>query len=319
MNYHTRFLILVLCLMLMLSAVPVNATETTESVPATTGVVRVPGQCGDTMMWEFANGVLTISGEGAMDDFQEGAAPWQGYSQQITEVVFKGNISYIGDNAFRDYDTLTTIDFGNAIYEIGKNAFRSCDGLTSIQLPYSFKVFGESSFENCKNLTQIHCKGRFPSFRQNSMWNTRTAIYYPADNPWDLKYIDQLESAFRGRITFLASDGTDPHGALETTEATETQPQPTEATIETTVPVETLPPVTVPVPSTTIPAATTNPTVPSTTAPAPTQEQESPPSARQIILAVTLSIAIVFTLMAVGILISQEMRRRRSRRRRRNR
>lgn len=221
-------LLLCLCLAAAMFAVPVWADEEEPTEP----IVRAPGQCGEDLYWNFEDGVLTISGSGGMDDFEEGAAPWAAHKSQIKSVVLKG-VTYIGANAFRNYDALTEVDFGGKLYEVGPSAFRSCDGLTSISLPASFKVFGEDSFRSCPNLKQIHCAGRFPSFRLNSMWDTYTTIYYPADKPWSASTIQELEDAFKGRIEFLASDGKDPvpDEPAETVPA-ETEPATEPATTE---------------------------------------------------------------------------------------
>ena len=250
--------LLTIC-MLLTTVLPVSATE-----------AAAQGTCGEAVTWEYADGVLTISGEGTMDDF-ESEAPWVQYKDQIKRVELNGSISYIGARAFTDYDALETVNFGTALYEIGTEAFKSCDGLTVIYLPASFKVFGESSFNSCSNLTAIHCSGRFPSFRMNSMWNTYGTIYYPADKPWGVEYIEQLETQFKGRIEFLASDGTDHYNPEEPTEPV-TEP-PTEAPTES----PTQPPTEAPtVPPTEVP--TQAPVVPATEAPtaAPTEPPTEP-------------------------------------------
>lgn len=214
--------LLTLCLLTAM-ATPVLATDVTE-LPE-----RAENQCGEDMTWEFSGGTLTVTGSGAMDDF-ESEAPWSAHKNEIKRVVLSGSISYIGARAFSNYDALESVDFGNSLYEIGVEAFKSCDGLTEIYLPASFKVFGESSFSSCSNLTSIYCSGRFPSFRLNCMWNTYGTIYYPADNPWGTQYIEQMEEAFHGRIEFIASDGTDHYQPTEATEpVTEA---PTEAPTE---------------------------------------------------------------------------------------
>lgn len=311
------FRILSLILILFLLILPVFAT-TTESTAATTATTApAPDNvCGDGITWIYNNGILTITGAGKMYDFTDGA-PWDAYRDSITDVVFIGGVTYVGAYAFKNYDTLTTISFGTAMYEIGTEAFASCDGLTEVSLPYAFKVFGPSCFQNCKNLKAFHCAGRFPSFRQNCLWDTYATLYYPADNPWSLEYIDQLEAAFRGRIQFLASDGTDPHGPQETTAATTEAPtEPsTEVTTEATTEATTAP--------TTAPS--TQPTTPATTQPEQTLLDPTPVqdpdagSARQILLIVSLLVAIVFTLLALAILIAQYCRQRKIRRRRQRR
>jgi len=239
-----RLLTFLLALVMVLSAVPAAFAAEPEETTGETEPVRAADECGEGITWEFDSGVLYIRGDGEMDDFEEGAAPWQAHRDEIEEVLIEGKLTYIGAYAFKDFDALMAVDFGSALYEIGPEAFRSCDGLEALWLPDTFKVFGESSFQSCKNLKEIHCSGRFPSFRQNSMWDSYLTIYFPAERPWGVEYIQQLEEAFKGRVEFLASDGSDPYDPAEATEPEETVPETTEAVTEP--PVETAAPVTEP-------------------------------------------------------------------------
>ena len=249
---HRLFTIFLAAVMLF-SAIPALATETTDP----TTPERAPDYCGESIRWVFADGLLTITGTGVMDDFENGA-PWEEHKDDIKKVIISGGIAYIGAYSFNDYDALTEVEFGGDVYEIGERAFFSCDGLTVIHLPASFKVFGKSSFMGCTKLTEIHCEGRFPSFRMNCLWDTWCKIYFPADRPWGVQYIAELEEAFHGRIEFLASDGTDPYDP--------------EAAKETEAPTEE--PATVP---TTVPPTTEEPTTEAETVPETTQAETEPP------------------------------------------
>jgi hypothetical protein len=82
---------LVLVLTLLFGALPAAAAET--------------GTCGENLTWSYADGVLTVTGEGAMEDYLEGA-PWAHYQNEIHTLVFTGGVTYIGAYAFRDYDAL---------------------------------------------------------------------------------------------------------------------------------------------------------------------------------------------------------------------
>ena len=215
---------LFLCLVLGL-ALPAQAAES--------------GTCGEGVTWVYEDGTLTISGTGAMDDFT-GGAPWAAYKGSITTLIVGNGVTRIGASAFQNYDSLKSVSFGSGLEEIGASAFKNCDGLTAISLPSAFRTFGASSFENCVNLKTISCAGRCPKFESNSMWNVRAVIYYPADWPWKLSTIQQLEDAFHDRINFLASDGTDPEAGLEEEELVEETTAPTETTVLPTE--ETVPP-----------------------------------------------------------------------------
>lgn len=227
-------MMLAVCL-LFAAAVPVFAAETVETtggMETTEAGMRDPDQCGETMYWSYADGVLTISGSGEMDDFLEGA-PWTAYQDELKKVVIEGEVTKIGAFAFKYCSNLEEVDVGDALYEIGAEAFMYCDSLTAVYLPKTFKIFGESCFESCKNLTEIHSEGVFPSFRQNCLWDTYAKIYFPKDRPWNVELIEDLEEAFNGRIEFLASDGSDPFVPTEPVEETEeTEPETTPPTTE---------------------------------------------------------------------------------------
>lgn len=259
-------------LTVLFASVCVTAFAEEEETTSPTNVPREPGWCGENVYWSYNRGTLTISGTGDMDDFPEGA-PWQAHMDEIETVVLTGSVSYVGAHAFEDYDAITAVYLGDYLRELGMRAFYSCDGLTELALPSSFRVFGEECLRNCTFLKQIHCLGGMPSFRLNCLWDTWVDIFYPVNNPWPLEHIEQLESAFQGRIEFLAEDGYDPYippteeAAMPSTEPESTTQPPTEPSTEppTEIPTEapTAPPAEAPtVPATTEPAAQPGPTEP---------------------------------------------------------
>lgn len=210
-----------------------EATEATESTQAPTEPA-VTNSCGENLTWSYEKGVLTVSGSGAMEDYEEGGAPWNQYREEITAVVFTGGVTYIGANAFRDYDSLLAVDFGEAMHTIGERAFQSCGELTAIHMPASFKRFSKSCFEGCVDLKEVYCAGGMPSFNMNCLWNYgNITVYCPTNAPWNASLVQELEENFGGRLQVLTADGEDiydfaPEETEETTEAT------TEPTIEPT-------------------------------------------------------------------------------------
>lgn len=224
-------------LLASLLALPVWASDTEDVSNEGDGIL-----CGENMSWFVDGTTLTVSGKGEMYDFEFGKAPWQDFKDSLTKVVLEDGITQVGAYAFTDFDKLTQVDFGSELVKIGPFAFSSCDGLNSISLPKTFKKFGERCFNACTGLKEIHCAGSFPRFDDSCLWDTYCKIYFPAEAPWSVILIEDLENAFQGRIEFLASDGTDPYTPTEATEPiittappTETTEAPTEA--ETTLPV----------------------------------------------------------------------------------
>ena len=61
----------------------------------------------------------------------------------------------IGNNAFRNCDTLKSVTLPNGVVYIGNYAFSGCDMLNSINIPSNVKSIGEYAFQSCTKLTRI--------------------------------------------------------------------------------------------------------------------------------------------------------------------
>ena len=66
-----------------------------------------------------------------------------------------GSVTSIGEHAFFNCNSLTSITIPNSVTSIGRYAFFSCDSLTSIVIPDSVTSIGDSAFESCNSLTSI--------------------------------------------------------------------------------------------------------------------------------------------------------------------
>ena len=86
------------------------------------------------------------------------------YNEYIGEVTIPTNATYngttysvttIGESAFNNCHSLTSIEIPNCVTSIGDYAFFSCDGLTSIEIPNSVTTIGDYAFTHCTGLTSI--------------------------------------------------------------------------------------------------------------------------------------------------------------------
>ena len=114
------------------------------------------GSCGDNAFWSFDSltGLLTISGSGAMADYDDGDSIF--YNQiGIKTVVINSGVTSIGDYAFEDCSSLKSITIGNSVTSIGYYAFYGCSGLTSITIPDSVNYIDDGAFSGCSSLTSI--------------------------------------------------------------------------------------------------------------------------------------------------------------------
>ena len=91
----------------------------------------------------LSDGVLTISGEGAM---QNNNPPWYSVRYNITSVVINNGVTTIGDYAFAECPSLESIVIGNSVTEIGNNAFSWCTSLKSIVIPDGVTKIGNNAF-----------------------------------------------------------------------------------------------------------------------------------------------------------------------------
>ena len=111
----------------------------------------VENKCGDNLTWLFdeGTGTLTISGDGAMYDYQEyDAQPWHNIRTSIKVIKFAGNPTSIGKYAFYDSEGLESVDIPESVTSLGNYAFHSCSSLKSIDIPESVTDIGTSTFGN---------------------------------------------------------------------------------------------------------------------------------------------------------------------------
>ena len=82
--------------------------------------------CGDYLTWEFADGVLTISGEGDMYNYStDEPAPWNEVAKQVTQIVLPDGITRIGNYAFYNCTGVASITFTDNDCAFPKTAFSS--------------------------------------------------------------------------------------------------------------------------------------------------------------------------------------------------
>jgi len=124
-----------------------------------TTATTASGQCGDNLIWTLTEGILTISGTGAMWDYdntKEGQteAPWISYKDQLTQLVLTEGITYIGDNAFKGCNKLKgELVIPNTVTAIGNGAFASCFYFTTLKLSNNLKSIGDFAFSTCFGLS----------------------------------------------------------------------------------------------------------------------------------------------------------------------
>ena len=126
------------------------------TVAASSNVVA-EGTCGQGVTWVLTeDGTLTVSGNGAMDDYPgSDFRPWVNFDSQIYSVVINDGVTCVGAKAFSNVWNLTSIKIGNSVTEIGNSAFMNCQEVTTLQLGKNVKTIGESAFLALWKLTSL--------------------------------------------------------------------------------------------------------------------------------------------------------------------
>lgn len=113
------------------------------------------GTCGKNLTWTLdSEGLLTISGEGKMEDYyscMEG--PWP--TSSVISVEIEYGVTSVGAYAFCDCISLTSITIPESVLEIGYYSFARCDNLERVNIPNGVKYISDDAFYFCTNLTSI--------------------------------------------------------------------------------------------------------------------------------------------------------------------
>ena len=126
------------------------------------------GTCGANLTWVLdSSGVLTISGSGAMTNYDYGGAPWNGFSDRITAVVIGTGVTSVGSSAFWECANLAKVSIPDGVKSIGGWAFFGCSSLTSVEIPGSVTSLGNSTFAFCSALASVKINSKL-SVHHNS-------------------------------------------------------------------------------------------------------------------------------------------------------
>ena len=111
---------------------------------------------GSNLTWTLdSEGVLTISGSGDMHGYDHLGAPWYGIRSPVKSAVIADGVTSIGDSAFFDCTSLTSVTIPDSVTSIGEYAFYDCTSLTSVTIPDSVTSIGDGAFSYCESLTSV--------------------------------------------------------------------------------------------------------------------------------------------------------------------
>ena len=110
------------------------------------------------------NGCVYVEFDGARYTIKDGKATLELQTSNDPDVIIPSTIACkgevysvisIGDWAFYNCASLTSVTIGNSVTTIGKYAFSGCTSLTSVTIPDSVTSIGEDAFIRCSSLTSV--------------------------------------------------------------------------------------------------------------------------------------------------------------------
>ena len=170
-KYSSRLMAVLLCIALLLSAAPAAFADG-ES-----------GSLGSNLQWSLADGVLTITGSGEMEDIPElERARWHAYRNEIYQVVLPEGLTSIGNLAFYECEKLQSVVIPDSVTRIGNFAFAYCKKLEMLDLGSGVVSIGEAAFTDCYRLVSLHLPGSLKSIGKKAFYRceTITAVTVPA-------------------------------------------------------------------------------------------------------------------------------------------
>ena len=153
----------------------------TDSVCADCGAERQ-----EEWSWSYnpGSGALTISGFGALPDFEPRTAPWMEYQYNICAINIDEGITHIGKWAFSYLYNARSVKLPDSLEYIGTSAFYYCSSLEEVLIPESVTGISNGAFSYCKNLTSVSYPKNITKIPLYCFYdcNKLTNIYYAGNS-----------------------------------------------------------------------------------------------------------------------------------------
>ena len=129
-------------------------------------------------------------------------------NKSLTTVKIPNNVSRIMENAFSGCVSLESVDFPDNLYGILASAFKGCERLTEIDLTSTSNYFslGDSAFEGCNNLRTVKLPDNLTQIGNRAFYNTSLES---VTIPQKIYYIGEEAFAQNGYLQSLTFSHTD--------------------------------------------------------------------------------------------------------------
>ena len=173
-----RVLSLFLALTLILSLFPAQAA----AAPTASGTCGAGGD-GSAATWTLENGVLTISGQGGIQNNSD----WVQHRDEIRKIVVKEGITFLYYFTFDYLNQVEEVSLPETLTTMQSGCFGDCTALKQLHLPASLTTINDEICEGCSSLTAITVAAGNSDFyaRDGVLFRKSdgTLLHYPAAKP----------------------------------------------------------------------------------------------------------------------------------------
>ncbi len=135
------------------------------------------GSCGENLKWSYSGTTLTITGKGAMKNYNEvNKAPWYEYREKITTVILPEKLESIGVLSFYNCTALKAVVIPEGVTTINNKAFYNCTALKTVTMPSSLKTIGKAAFFDCGELAFVTLPQKLESIGDKAFYLCRSLV-----------------------------------------------------------------------------------------------------------------------------------------------
>ena len=105
---------------------------------------------------------------------------------EVKDLVIPDSVTSIGNYAFFDCQSLTSVTIPNSVTSIGYDAFYYCQSLTSVTIPESVTSIGQRAFYSCYQVECLSVPNSVTEIGSNAFYNMPLVVYggTATGSPW---------------------------------------------------------------------------------------------------------------------------------------
>jgi hypothetical protein len=123
----------------------------------------------------------------------------------LTSITIPNNVTVLRNSAFANCSSLESVFIPNGVRSIQDGTFSSCTNLTSVSIPDSVTSIGYGAFSHCSNLSSVTLSNSVTSIDYNAFWGCSSLVFITI--PTSVKYIGN-EAFSNTNLRYITYKGT---------------------------------------------------------------------------------------------------------------